>query len=234
MAAITIPTLVSKYQEKVIVTEVVQSYSLLSEAFKRMITEEGTIDKYSNDEVERINKVAEYLPRYMKVERVCEKGYDCFKTPIIALDGASYNRFSTRKGLKLSNGINLVFMYNTGICTQNVQMSNSIQTGEGFFVNYGTYYMFCGSLFVDVNGDSPPNTFDKDIFQFQIVRDGILPAGSSKETVWTEKFENQCLQKRLSSVLEAKCTGWVIENRNLDYLHCPDELGWDKKRSCKE
>ena len=28
-------------------------------------------------------------------------------------------------------------------------------------------------------------------------------------------------------------TAWVIENGNLDYLKCPDELNWETKTSCE-
>ena len=28
-------------------------------------------------------------------------------------------------------------------------------------------------------------------------------------------------------------TLWVIENGNLDYLKCPEELNWDTQTSCK-
>lgn len=30
------------------------------------------------------------------------------------------------------------------------------------------------------------------------------------------------------------CTAWVVYNENLDYLHCPDKLDWDKASSCKD
>ena len=32
---------------------------------------------------------------------------------------------------------------------------------------------------------------------------------------------------------KVQMTKWVLENDNLDYLKCPDELDWDTKTSCK-
>ena len=54
--------------------------------------------------------------------------------------------------------------------------------------------------------------------------------GRQVDGVWTETFENQCLGKRYHG--PGGCTAWVIVNGNMDYLKCPDELGWDKKSGC--
>lgn len=37
---------------------------------------------------------------------------------------------------------------------------------------------FCAQILVDVNGKKPPNIFGRDIYEFQVTKDGIFPRGS--------------------------------------------------------
>lgn len=97
--------------------------------------------------------------------------------------------------------------------------------------DYGTYYTSCMSIFVDINGPAGPNKTDIDAFRFVVVQNGIVPAGSAKEQIWTERFKDTCI--KYQKYQTGKCTAWVIYNKNLDYLKCPEKLGWDKASSCK-
>ena len=69
----------------------------------------------------------------------------------------------------------------------------------------------------------------KDVFFFYITPNGIVPQGISNET--RMPFESECVGSRLRGF---GCTAWVIQNKNMDYLKCPDKLSWAGAHSCKD
>lgn len=229
VAAITVPNLISKHKEKTTVTRVNVIYSKLLEGFRLMIEENGTIDTYGSTSDERTLKVNELLPKYIKGLSPCAYSYDCFNDLykfkyVNDTDKVGRTRIAT---FKMVDGAVLQFGIDSG-CTQTMAMDQKNEYGYA----YGTYGMGCGSLVIDLNGRLGPNVSDIDFFKFRIVTDGIIPAGSSKETVWTQTFLDQCLENRAHNL--GNCTAWVIANKNMDYLHCPEKLGWDKASSCKQ
>ena len=68
------------------------------------------------------------------------------------------------------------------------------------------------------------------------MKDGIVPAGTAGLTrfglLWS--FERSCLNAEYTASSQASCTAWVLANENMDYLHCPDKIGWNKASSCKD
>ena len=46
-------------------------------------------------------------------------------------------------------------------------------------------------------------------------------------------FENKCNMSKKTDANGYGCTAWVLQNENLDYLHCND-LSWDGKHSCRD
>lgn len=82
--------------------------------------------------------------------------------------------------------------------------------------SYGTQ----GKIFVDINGFKGPNQDGKDLFSFWLKTEGVVPFGTSNGSPVFGTRES--------------FTAWVIFNENMDYLRCPDKLGWDKAKSCKD
>lgn len=97
----------------------------------------------------------------------------------------------------------------------------------------GIYSGKCGSIVVDINAKRGPNKFGHDIFVFKLYADGIIPAGSPihRTSSWVEDFNStgSCIGQYGET-----CAGWVIYNGNMDYLHCPEKLGWGKATSCND
>lgn len=77
-----------------------------------------------------------------------------------------------------------------------------------------------GKIFVDTNGFKGPNQDGKDLFSFWLKTEGVVPLGTSNGSPVFGTNESY--------------TAWVIFNENMDYLRCPDKLGWDKAKSCKD
>ena len=238
VAALTIPNLIQNYQEKMFVNKLNQTYSQLLQAFRLMVDEYGTIDTWSKDTVERQTLLQERLPQFIKIspcdwQKCLGKTYS-FHTDKTKKIGrfAWYNEtYHMQNGavLKLpqkGNGLN-------GECIQNMAM-NQYGTNETGTrpIYYGTYLHGCGEFFVDLNGASGPNIPNIDTFSFKVVIDGIVPAGGPKEDVWLETFSSQCLDPSPTGYYLGRCAAWVIENKNMDYLHC-NNLSWTGSRRCR-
>ena len=59
-------------------------------------------------------------------------------------------------------------------------------------------------------------------FSFLLRKDKIEPDGLGNNT-----FKYYCL----TGTNYSKCTGWIIKNKNMDYLHCKD-LDMNTKTKC--
>lgn len=227
------------YQEKVTVERLTQTYNLLLNATKQMIQDESlTIEQFGSTPEERGNKYWELLPNYLKIVDKCAANIDggkCLTGYLFyynRLVGKAHQGFYDNRYV-LANGA-VISLKPGESCQQDMSLTkhgtNEIGTGT---IVYGTYLHQCGHILVDINGKKGPNTTDKDIFNFVLVQDGVLPTGSPKEVIWTEMFDNQCLGIKIYNP-NGYCSAWVIYNKNMDYLHCPDKLGWKKASSCKD
>lgn len=239
------PALIGNYREKVTVARLTHTYSLLSQAIERMIEDEGsTIQYWGSDNATRQAKFEKLLPKYVEIIKKCKRMEQGCISPNhygIGVLGAPANGWAvgssgTTNTYLLKNGVGIK-VNPGGTCQQDTTLQkkgcseyNLNCNPNQATLNYGTYQHDCIHLMVDINGPAGPNKTDIDYFGFSIVQNGIVPSGSSKETVWTQKFDN-CI--KYSQHEYGKCTAWVIYNKNMDYLKCPDKLGWNKAPSCK-
>ena len=70
-----------------------------------------------------------------------------------------------------------------------------------------------------------------DIFGFSIYLGDNLEHGNLKNTLIPDG-DPSCWTGNLGNDFQY-VTGWVINNGNLDYLKCYDELNWETQTSCK-
>lgn len=234
VAVITLPSVVTKYQEKATVTKLKSVYSILDQGFQQMVTDNGTVDTWGNDNDSRLKKLEKLLPKYFQVTKSCTSDDTfgaCSQTYYKSrFDADFYNTYARADKYFLKNGATLYAMPSNGGCYQTKDLSKDVLGRPGY--NLGSYASDCSYIYVDINGEKAPNIMDKDFFRFVVVTDGIIPAGSPKEGVWTNRFEDQCLGKHVYTSGSATCTAWVIYNENMDYLHC-DYLSWNGKTKCK-
>ena len=239
VAAMTFPSIIARYQEKVTVTQLKKAYSILSQAFQQMIFAEGPIDNWGDTDA-RAKLFDDIAPKYFSILKSC--GYDVplstdsclklkyknrFNSTDAAFSNVPYARYHLIDGLTF-------YIVMSGYCYQNISLSkHTPDSTDKQPIYHGSYNSQCGEIYVDLNSAKGPNVFDRDLFKFYLMTDGILPAGSSKEHIWTQTFENQCLGKQLHVTGGAQCTAWVLYNENMDYLHC-DDLSWTGKSRCKK
>lgn len=207
VAAMTIPTLVAKYQEQVTITKVVKIYGILSNAYKLYVAENNASPLYADDIINNL-----------KIHKICENSNE----------GCADNEYKTINGGKIAFGkddswltsVNYAVLQTGEVLRYNAQYKLSCTSNNGSGILKNT----CGEIAVDINGNQGPNIGGEDVFYFYITSNGMYPFGSKDETRYP--FTN-C---RTNGVA---CSAWVIENRNLDYTKC-DDLSWDGKHSCKE
>ena len=221
VAAMTLPSVISKYQEKQTVTQLNATYSLLSQAIERMVDDNGDISTYGDDERTRVTTLFLMLQNYIQTTKVCPHNYKgCF-------DASPFS--SLNYGYVLKNGV-AIRLINGGTCEQDTTMD---KTG-GWELNpnvkgthYGTYHHSCAYMYININGNTNAK-LGKNTFLFAVVQNGIVPVGGPKESTSYNNISN-CLNGQDMS----ECGAWIIYNKNMDYLHCPEQLGWDKATHCK-
>ena len=231
VAAMTLPTLIAKYQEQVTVNHLLKTYSMLSQAVQRMQTDYGTIDSWglSNTYTGQIDEetgktiydwsaqkiIAERLKQYLNVTRTCELGKIC-------LNASSY----TLSGQKIGD-------------PAPVSASSDSPPEAKFFLADGTYvglgWYGTGAEKIDINVILTQLGKNKSIlgenrFFFELTPKGLRPEGLND----ARNVFNKCDPKLANDTMAGRgCTAWVIYNKNMDYLHCREKLDWNGKHSCK-
>lgn len=232
VAALTLPTIIAKYQEKQTVTSLKKFYSIVSQAYQSALNEYGTPDTWYEEEMSKgspdaAKKMSDIFTKYIKVSKICYSDLGCFPdvtyTKLDGKDGRNMDRYNAVSKFITADGMS-VFIYSYGSADVNLSL--------------GKVY---GVIGVDINGFKKPNTFGKDLFSFVLGKDRVIPCGTSSSTMpWTDEegtlvelptFPNSCNTNECIGLCEG-CAAWVLFQENMDYLHC-DDLSWDGKTSCK-
>ena len=231
VAALTIANLIQNYREKTTVTQVVKAYSTLSQAFEQAIEDNGTVDGWcTKDELynDCSIKISNVMKPYLKIEKECLKGnYKCLggKHKFLYSNNSIYF-FNASNQYVLTDGSIVQFKAESG----DMYTSRWCRATKNVTKQPDRYFGSCGIVYVDVNGLKNPNTFDKDTFTFAIFKDGLALKGLPPDTIVT--FNKYCLGKNINLAYGGHCSGWVVTNKNMDYLHCKD-LSWSGKTKCK-
>lgn len=207
VAAITIPNLINSYNEKVTVSKVKKMYSLLSQALKLAILEKGSVDGWDFEYVgawvsskKNSQMLAQSIIPHLKVLKDCGFEKDCMlDVDYYMLNGTKWNTYTNARynyyyRVILMDGSNLIIKAH----------------GENCNMKNGGTPNTCGYILYDVNGDKKPNTFDKDVFEFDILPNAIIPkkeAGSGNDGGTTIDYSG------------SDAANYIIQNGNMNYLH---------------
>ena len=234
VAAMTLPTLTQKQNERETVVRLKKAYSLLSQAVLAEMAENGTVDTWGlgntdsgqtdNDgniiaDISGKEKFTKILHKHLKSEL-----YGTTTTTIkqYNLNGDFINALEQDNGvingaIRLSDGTILLSGYTYG---------------EDSGCKKGT------SPCVDVTALMPnkKGEYTQGItsFPLRVYRDRVVMSGYQNAPSFEYPFETNCVGDKTKRQAGRGCTAWVIINENMDYLRCPEKLGWDKARSCKE
>ena len=209
IAAMTIPSLMNKTNEQETVVAVKKAYSVFSQAYQRVIAENGEINPACLGENDQSagKTLGEMFAKQLNTQKVCghSSDEDCFGEGMYkkfnGTDWYNWNLDSNKHyKMRLSDGMSVgIYGYPT---YQNRGTSEALQNS-------------IGHIFVDINGDKGPNTFGKDVFQFWIIKNGLVPLGTPEDTA---KPFSTCYGDGDG------CAAWVTTKGNMDYLH--KDVSW--------
>ena len=197
VAAMTMPALMAKFNERVWLTRFKQTYSILTNAYIMASKDYG----YSQDwgvtgtpesTGEDSEIIASIMTKYMKVTPGTFKYYDTY-----LLDGSPSNFMSSSvkdfsRPYILANGSTVRF--------PSIYSATSYDLGA----------------FVDVNGAQKPNTLGMDIFLLYFAPD--KPKITGYQLWWVNELS--CSKTRSQAWYKGgSCATWIIKNGNMDYLH---------------
>jgi len=232
VAAMTIPTLISNYQEKVTVTKIKKTYAVLSNALALAIVENGPVNTWgitntvvgSNENGEIITdntqapKLFAILSKHLKGTTLPYNWYDGSET------------FNLQKKSNSGGAI-----YADPVPTD----PTSMQLPDGVIVEAGQFYEdmcnndtdLCTVIGVYLPNNDKKYYLGHNYFYFYLGKNKVYAAGYRNDLI--NSFDTMCNISNNSYGNGRGCTAWIVENGNMDYLHC-DDLSWDGKRKCSD
>lgn len=220
IASITIHSLNSTVNEKEAVSKLFKVYSSLSQVIGLAIAQNGPIEYWYDDEdkIKNVATVFEILKPHLNIAKYCGFEEGCFSNNLKGLNGAVTNGWFGQKTdrikLVLADGSAIAIVGASAPVCELDSSDGSAQAPEILKRN-------CFGINVDINGKNPPNQRGKDIFDFQVFKNGeIIPLGTPGfKTMWSFSTCN------ISSD-GTGCAAWVILKGNMDYLK--RNVSWDE------
>ena len=218
VAAMTLPDLINKHQNKVLQTAFITSYSLLGQAITKLKADTGLSSLYDYYVVYDENEGGYYKSNEFKEDFAKELKFVSYSSQMqpkyrtydgskeISADNTSYTMSNFQYAL--ANGALIFFAINGSV------------DGRGI------------SLLIDTNGLKGPNRFGFDVFSFKILSSNDKITGRKMSKLYTEEEANNhyyggiaglpCSIKSKQSMNGIGCAGFALEDT------CPDnpELGY--------
>ncbi len=149
VAALTIPTLVSKNEKKQLYTSFMKTYNTLSNALNLSISENGNPSTWVYDDDDTDSVMEKYLAPYLKVAKTCTGANltDCYPKPYKSLNSVTVTD-------------------DVAMFTQNANTAVVLSDGTIVAVNQAVFYSGDNNfqLVIDTNGQKGPNTLGRDLF----------------------------------------------------------------------
>ena len=204
VSAMTIPTLMTKIQEKTTYNKLKATYSILNQAHKLAVAENGSAEGWDIGVANTANgakKLYEIYKPHLKFARECGISHGCF------YEGTYKALFSDRYAWQpgshsvyargqLLNGTSIAFWSNGSGCPDNK----------------------CGYILVDINGIEPPNRAGVDYFSFNIENENL--------DAYRRLPSQLCQFNETADTCGTRCSGWVLKHGNMDYLRRPIPESW--------
>lgn len=244
VAALTLPTLMTKIQEQSTVGKLRKSYNSIENAYQRMISDYGPLDTwditgYNDADYYEKNEDGTFkldasgnrivgqkgqdsstlfskrLTSYLKVIDGCYD-YSCAREiSEYYMDGVVKNEKFRDRSTVLADGIGISSIWiGDSQCKLSYGSSKALQH-------------ICGDMYVILKPRTRKRISGVDFFGFYITKYGIVPFSMPQYSHEQQRMAG-CVSKRGWGA----CTGWVIYKGNMDYLRCSD-LSWEGKDKCK-
>jgi len=180
VAAMTLPTLITKYQRYADKIALKKAYSVLSQAFENIKQDEH--EAFIMDcPVGRSKCLGDYFSKYIKFVKTSVGNYDFIKS-----DGCWFAHAKGEQDYQyhycaitadgLAFDFDIEYVYSSG--------DNCVTNGPD---------MPCATILVDTNGSKKPNTWGRDVFEFEIVyENGFKFVPNKPDSRTTTSPSNYC------------------------------------------
>ena len=184
VAAITMPTLIANYKNKVLLNQAKNSYSILSNAMQ-MVKTRNNLDSYgdlfNNSYTE--DEIIDILSKDLKMVKICKKnkgGCWTWKTKSQKKKYSNgktvYNNYNNYTSAILEDGsVIFISRYNqngdckwTNTYNKTDAQGNPIKDANGNNIVVNDPDSRCGSIKIDVNGAKGPNQFGADSWDIDV------------------------------------------------------------------
>ncbi len=152
VAALTIPTLVSKNEKKQLYTQFVKTYNTISNGFNMAIAENGSPAGWVFDENNQSDFLNKYIAPYLKIAKVCTNYNECF--PEV------YNSLNGDYVIGADDFLDSEFIYIT-LADGSSFIIRAFYDSFGRDLEYYTNVVSFGMYF-DINGKKGPNVLGRD------------------------------------------------------------------------
>lgn len=196
VAALTIPTLIQKIGNDQTVARLKKFYSTLAQATTSIAAENGGAIELSsifsgnggNTSSDHINVMNAFASKFNIIKN-CGAGYGCFGNNMYKkLDGNNWqiiDTYADKAKAILADGSTLWVEDTNGNCNSDY--------GDG-----PIDASVCALMGIDINGNSPPNTFGKDTFWFYVAKNGVYPRGTFNDGTECSNSGTGCAAKVLT------------------------------------
>lgn len=212
VAALTIPSVIGKYNERATISKYKKMYATLSNAYNLAIEEYGDpINWGTLDRTEYLKRIAPYL----SVSEQCYNQKGCTsKGSYLSLSGElmweNLYGTSTMPKILLNNGFSIVM---TG--QPHPDCSYKITDASGNITYIDNICASVYGIIKHTKSTSAKSYYGKDFFNFYLTRQGVYPAGynQSDNTVLAS-----CSKKISGTGNGDTCGSWILRHDNMDYL----------------
>lgn len=170
VVAATLPSVIKSYQKQVTVTKLKGVYSILNQAYKNAVLENGEPENWiSVGDISVEEYFNKYLKPYIKILKMCDTNRDCgyrAVTPWTMLDGS---QSQTAVGKIGDKWVTFVLLNGTVVLYMSFVNENKADTTH---------------TIVDLNGAKGPNRFGRDVFRFDRIKGvGFVPSGYNSNNI---------------------------------------------------
>lgn len=181
VAALTIPTLLNNYNDKVLETRYKKAVNIMTNGFKLMMSNEQVFD-VKDLAIMQCSDIDCYLDEYKKVFKIVR---DNSSPDIIQTFGEEYTINNQKISFAGNEEQAPLFQTADGISYMGMPQSSEI------------------NFYADLNGRSEPNTFGKDMFMFSLSGNGLL---TDETSIFLPELPEQCsLENLRACTTEADC-----------------------------
>lgn len=199
VAAMTIPNLMQKCFEIQTVTRFKEVTSILSQAMRLAVEDNGEVSSWGNVTNTEAGAlaIAKNLKPYLKLAHDCgaldPKGICIYPNTYYLKNGNKHVGYAASK-----NYYKIILMNGSSVWWRGKLDSDTAKNGEVPIM----------AFFFDINGKKLPNIIGQDVFQFFYYENyGLIPNGWNKQ--------DECLKPSSSGF---SCTYYLFKNGKLDYM----------------